>query len=162
MSLYGYRPKTKKANWTLAFPEPASAAALAPLHPKKRALPTNGSRARRAYRTGAREFADELRRAGRTCPVVAAVPELRAGFKYGHPVSSKITEVHHVYGRVGRLLNWKPGWLGVSKEGHRWVHANPEQARSLGFLGPVGTYNDYERARKDFENNYCNTNKNSI
>lgn len=56
------------------------------------------------------------------------------------------TEVHHRAGRSGRLLLWEPGWLAVSQEGHVKIHGSPSKARRLGWLLPIGCWNDYERA----------------
>ena len=44
------------------------------------------------------------------------------------------TEIHHKKGRRGKLLNYVPYWLAISRKGHEWVHANPEKAYKLGFL----------------------------
>jgi hypothetical protein len=144
MSLRGYVKKTKPANWTVAFPATRSAAAFHGEVKKKR-RPSVQHR----YRREAREFVEA--HAGKSCPVWLSVPELRSGRKYGHPISGKVTEVHHRFGRVGRLLRWQAGWLGVSKQGHRWIHEHVEKARELGFVGPVGTWNDFERARAFME-----------
>lgn len=43
-------------------------------------------------------------------------------------------QVHHKKGRVGKLLLYVPFWLAVSDKGHKWIHANPEQAYELNFL----------------------------
>ena len=43
-------------------------------------------------------------------------------------------EVHHKAGRIGKLLNYVPYWLAVSRKGHLWIHANPEEAYEKGFL----------------------------
>ncbi len=58
----------------------------------------------------------------------------------------KSEQCHHVFGRRGRLLLWEPGWKSVSAAGHAWIGANPAEARRLGLVGPVGTWNDYDRA----------------
>ena len=44
------------------------------------------------------------------------------------------TEVHHTNGREGERLNDQEYWLAVSREGHQWIHANPELAREQGWL----------------------------
>ncbi len=44
------------------------------------------------------------------------------------------TEVHHTNGREGERLNDQKYWLGVSRKGHQWIHANPELARESGWL----------------------------
>jgi len=43
-------------------------------------------------------------------------------------------EIHHKAGRKGKLLNYKPLWLAVSRKGHIWIHDNPSEAYKLGFL----------------------------
>ncbi len=58
----------------------------------------------------------------------------------------KATECHHVFGRRGRLLLWEPGWRAVSALGHAVIHRAPEAARRAGLLGPIGSWNDYEKA----------------
>jgi hypothetical protein len=51
------------------------------------------------------------------------------------PVTNKpATEIHHINGReYERLLN-QDYWLGVTRYGHAWIHANPKQAREKGWL----------------------------
>lgn len=44
------------------------------------------------------------------------------------------TEVHHKAGRKGKLLNYVPYWLAVSRKGHIWIHENPKEAYKLNFL----------------------------
>lgn len=51
------------------------------------------------------------------------------------------TEVHHKAGRKGKLLNYVPFWLAVSRKAHEWIHANPEQSYELGFLIRPSTVN---------------------
>lgn len=46
------------------------------------------------------------------------------------------TEVHHTYSGKDRdryYLDVKT-WLGVCRECHNWIHANPAQAREMGYL----------------------------
>jgi hypothetical protein len=51
------------------------------------------------------------------------------------------TERHHVRGRIGRLLNWRPGQI-PSCRGHRsWPHDHPARARSLGLLCAPALWN---------------------
>jgi hypothetical protein len=85
------------------------------------------------------------------CPVASTIPELRDGHKYGHRINRRITEVHHRFGRRGKLLLERRWFLGVSRLGHRWIHMHPEEAQKRGWIGPPGTWNDYERARKHAE-----------
>lgn len=50
------------------------------------------------------------------------------------------TEVHHSNGRTGQRLLRVWDWVAVCREHHRWIHDNPEVAKSLGAL----------KLRKDF------------
>ena len=83
------------------------------------------------YVAAARAFVAAEIEAGKTCPVFPGEP---------------LAENHHRFGKRGRLLMWKPGWLAVSSKGHYWITNNTTSARVNGFVGPVGTWNDYERA----------------
>jgi hypothetical protein len=80
---------------------------------------------------------------------VAAVPELRDGFRYGWPVSPKLNEVHHVRGRLGPLLTDRRWWMAVSKAGHRWLHQNPAEARKRGWLCEAGLWNVPDRVERN-------------
>ena len=44
------------------------------------------------------------------------------------------TEVHHTNGREYERLIDQENWLGVTNEGHKKIHANPEWARQKGYL----------------------------
>lgn len=52
------------------------------------------------------------------------------------------TDIHHRFGRRGKLCNWQPGWLAVSRKGHLYIHAHPLIARSRDWIGPVGSWNN--------------------
>jgi hypothetical protein len=97
------------------------------------------------YAREARAFVAAAAARGETCPVVAAVKELRESYRYGWPTSARLSEVHHVYGRGyggrGPLLMDKRLWMAVSKAGHRWIDANKAEARKRGWLAPAGRYN---------------------
>lgn len=45
----------------------------------------------------------------------------------------KATEVHHMKGREGALLNDTKYWLAVSREGHIRIENNPEWAKEMGY-----------------------------
>lgn len=47
--------------------------------------------------------------------------------------TGRMTEIHHAQGR-GINLNNLNTWVGVCRECHRYIHANPSKARSLGLL----------------------------
>jgi len=46
----------------------------------------------------------------------------------------KATEVHHLDGRIEEKLIDQDGWKATCRYCHRWVHANPRDARELGHL----------------------------
>ena len=46
----------------------------------------------------------------------------------------RATEVHHINGREGKRLNDQEYWIGVSREGHQWIHSFPKEARKKGWL----------------------------
>ena len=137
-----YKRKTKKALWTTvpgAFTEEV----------KQHKWLSRRSKVARAasacYGPDAADFiADEVA-AGKRCPVVALVPELRDGMKYGWPISDRIAETHHWGGRGfggrGPLLMDRRLYIGMSKQGHRWVHSHPDWARKNGFMAPAGSWN---------------------
>lgn len=49
----------------------------------------------------------------------------------------KATERHHIRGRIGRLLNWRPGWIPSCFHHRLWPHNHPTRARKLGLLAPI-------------------------
>lgn len=50
------------------------------------------------------------------------------------PITGEIaTEIHHMKGRVGKLLLDDRFWLAVSREGHRRIEENPEWAKEMGY-----------------------------
>ena len=83
------------------------------------------------YRERKADFLSE--RKAWTCPVSA--------FFGGN---KKVTEIHHLRGRAGRLLNDERFWLGVSRSGHCWIHANPDRARAMTSLCKVGEWGKQE------------------
>jgi hypothetical protein len=54
--------------------------------------------------------------------------------KYCPVNGSLATEIHHTNGRSNERLLDREFWIGVSREGHQWIHANPEEARKNGWL----------------------------
>jgi hypothetical protein len=129
--LYGYKRKTKPAPWVNA--------GMSSGQNVKRFLDYGKRQSK--YGPEAREFVQQAIARGETCPVVAAIPELRDGRKYGHPICATLNEVHHIRGRLGGLLIDKRGWLALSKIGHRWVHSNIEEARRRGWICKKGEWN---------------------
>lgn len=57
------------------------------------------------------------------------------------------TEVHHIFGREGERLNDQEYWLPVSREGHKFIHMNPEIAYEQGWL----TKDYYEQLKSNPE-----------
>jgi hypothetical protein len=156
VGLFGYIKKTRPAPWValqsskIVYKRPQRAKRVWTRKSNKSAsqtiLRTKATSLRRLrirqYREDARAFVHELQDSGAKCPVWLAIPEVRNARRYGWAVSGKITECHHKFGRLGPLLNWKPGWLGVSKLGHRWIHQNIARARLHGWIAERGDWNN--------------------
>lgn len=68
------------------------------------------------------------------------------GLRQNPPEYIRSEQIHHKFGRIGRLLNYQPGWLAVSAKGHDWINRNPAAARGLGLLCQLGQYNSYDAA----------------
>jgi hypothetical protein len=138
------KPK-KKALWLTAFPEQAVKTMTKPEKLKRlRKAVRLVSKRRQAvtaeYREKARAFVAAAIARGETCPVVAAIEDLRESVRYGWPCCNRLNEVHHTRGRAGSLLLDERFWLALSKQGHRWVHENPEEARAHGWICEPGDW----------------------
>lgn len=48
--------------------------------------------------------------------------------------TSKSTEIHHAAYRTGENFLGVDTWFATCRACHQWVHANPKEARELGFL----------------------------
>lgn len=150
MSLPGYKPKHKPALWLQLPSERLARQWTAEAKPPKRKYIR--PRAKRHAKTDA-EYTREARAfvqaeidSGKSCPVVAVIEDLRNGRKYGHPISDKLKANHHIFGRQGRLKNWKPGWMAVSTQGHRWIHSNIKEAQKHRWYAPPGLWNNEKLA----------------
>lgn len=55
-----------------------------------------------------------------------------------------VIDLHHVRGRVGKLLRAQHFWMPLCRQCHNWVHENPTPAREQGFLAELGDWNRYE------------------
>lgn len=53
----------------------------------------------------------------------------------------KATERHHLRGRIGRLLNWRPGQIPCCLHHRTWPHDHPARARKLGLLCAAPDWN---------------------
>lgn len=51
------------------------------------------------------------------------------------------TERHHLRGRIGRLLNWRPGQIPSCRNHRTWPHDHPARARALNLLCPAPQWN---------------------
>ena len=50
------------------------------------------------------------------------------------PITGKpTTDIHHMKGRIGKLLNDTTYWIALSREGHRYVEDNPKWAKENGY-----------------------------
>lgn len=167
MSLYGYKKKGKPALY-LQLPSERAAkkwadegAAERKAERKQNKLETKRSRIRqRAERHKSEDSIynkentasiKQAQKEERICPVyqqmaLGKLPENVVKYLSRYGASSKTTQTHHVFGRVGKLLNWKPGHLLVSKRGHRIIHMFPNLSAKFGWLVPGVPWNDYERA----------------
>lgn len=107
---------------------------IAPISKKRQATS-------KEYREKAAAFVKAAIGNGQICEVVMTIPELRDGMKYGHRISANLNEVHHKRGRRGSLLTDERFWMPVSKQGHRFIHEHPDEARKHGWLCEVGQWN---------------------
>jgi hypothetical protein len=133
------RPKSapRRALWHTAFPEKVD-----------KRVEQETAADRTLYRKESKADVDAARKRGETCPVLAAFdqlpPEMQAALIVpwtGNRRSNRLEEVHHSHGRRGRLLNYKPWWIFMSRFGHRVVHMFPKVARRFGWLCDPGQWN---------------------
>jgi hypothetical protein len=82
---------------------------------------------------------------------IAKHPWCAWGLKQNPPRKIPSTQIHHRWGRIGRLLNYVPGWVAVSAEGHDDINRYPDRARGLGLLCQKGQYNSYDAAVRSCE-----------
>lgn len=140
MALRGYVPKGKKAIWQQAFPSQV-AATVAPVAKRIRSVSKSKASEHRLYVAEARAFVAAAVARGETCRVVEEIAMLRDGHRYGHPISAKLSEVHHTRGRLAGLLREQRFWIPVSKQGHRFIHSNIEYSRKRGWICAAGDWN---------------------
>lgn len=152
MSLRGYKPKYKKALHTqLPYYQKKEAERIkrntetVNRKERKKSDPTTS---KYRYKILARAFVSEAISANLRCPVFAVFDELpEEAQKFltqpwdGKRRSSRLSEVHHMHGRLGALLNYQPWWMAVSKWGHRLIHAFPKLAIQFGWMCDLGEWN---------------------
>lgn len=59
-----------------------------------------------------------------------------------------VLDIHHAYGRIGRLLCDTRGFRALCRECHDDVSNYPELARAAGMLCPYGHWNSWEALDK--------------
>jgi len=64
----------------------------------------------------------------------------------GRSVHPQERDLHHFYGRTGRLLTWEPGFRMVHRHCHQVIHDNPRWAAAIGLLSPPALWNNYRAA----------------
>ena len=145
----GYIKKTKPALWrSLPSVRRQERAQAKRLDERKRTQPAANQTPRKHIRKQTTKLARD--RAQYRKEVKAWLAE---GHQYctAHLVTTgrlvKAIQCHHRFGRRGKLLLWKPGWLPVSQEGHDWINSHPKEAQELKLIGPKGTWNDFKRAQ---------------
>ena len=150
MSLRGYKPKWKKALWTKMRNAP------------KTVVEKRAKRCRRVSKSLSKRKIEYYRERNAWLLMLdnhlckACLPIVMHKAKLGeisHPVFGPVkipywlmtpkaaTECHHTHGRVGKLLLFKPWWIAVCSDCHKWIHSNPERARELGLLCAIGEWN---------------------
>lgn len=74
----------------------------------------------------------------------------RVAFLRSYPVcpvtGDPATEIHHSARRVGKWLNLKRYWIGVSRQAHEWIEANGDEAEKIGLMvrySPSHTYDQH-------------------
>lgn len=147
MNNFKNKQPRKQALWLTAFPKQAIKTPFRPDKVKrqpKRIRPMSKKRqvTSKEYREKARAFVAAAIARGETCPVVAAIEDLRESIRYGHPCCNRLNEIHHTRGRAGSLLLDERFWLAVSENGHRFIHENMDLAREYGWLCEKGLWNN--------------------
>jgi len=51
-----------------------------------------------------------------------------------HDCTFYSSQVHHIKGRKGPLLNDTRFWMAACQNGHTWIHDHPNEARKKGLL----------------------------
>lgn len=116
--------KKPKAIWLKTFPEQAQK--LRPENGEKRKTGNRRAGERRQYIREKKKF-------------ISANPKCAVNSKHS------AIQIHHKFGRRGRLLRWQPGWVQVCQNCHSWIHAHILEARVLGLMCEAGNWNN-ERA----------------
>jgi hypothetical protein len=159
MSLRGYKPKTRKAPWTSAFPEQCESAnrtganSKPSVHGGKRRPTTPLTAA--TSRSGSTP-PKKLRAVSRRRVKTNTAYRLKArAFLAMHPVCGVCgertsAEVHHTRGRAGTLLLDERFWMPVDHECHRKIHDHMDDARRAVWTRPDGTTLPMIAARGDW------------
>lgn len=106
--------------------------------PRKGLRQVSARRKRELKEYSERREAFLARPENRWCPVwavlVAAISSSEGRRVTRKLLQERTTDVHHMAGRYGKLLNDERHWMAVSRIGHKWIHDNPNEARKLGWL----------------------------
>lgn len=72
--------------------------------------------------------------------------KLRKAFLIAHPICQACedrpsVEIHHLRGRIGRLLNMTEFWMALDSQCHAWIGDHKAKARELGWLSSARDFN---------------------
>ena len=113
-----YQRKTRPAPWTLCWRPAAPERRVARVRP----VSVRRGEQLRLYAKAKRELLDRFP----TCECCAR---------------RKASDVHHIRGRAGRLLNERRWWMLVCRRCHDWIHGHVAEARERGWLCERGKWN---------------------
>ena len=135
MSLYGYKPKTKKAPWFIATqkskPSPNSAASRQSKSSRRRSISASS-------KFFVRQRKPIARRSNKMAARIQAYNRQRLVFLEKYPIcecckSKAAVQVHHRKGR-GKYLLDESTWTAICAACHTFVHAHPTWAYLNGLL----------------------------
>lgn len=64
----------------------------------------------------------------------------------------KATNTHHIYGRVGRLLLWEPGWMACCDFCHPdWIHGLGVALAIKNHIMAGSSFNSFAKAQADYK-----------
>lgn len=69
-------------------------------------------------------------------------------FSCGGFVHLEDRELHHFYGRVGRLLDWLPGFTMVCRVCHDTIHNFPGLAHDMKLIADGHAWNNFSEAER--------------
>ena len=158
MSLYGYKPTTKPALWTLnkVGTNPCVAAEKpAKLNPELKAAgitrctinSVTAKKPRKTVNHVSKVRSAQLREYSRMVKAWKALPENRM-CSYTGGCDKPTTDCHHSRGKIGALLTDARWWKPPCRMHHDWVGSHPVEARALGLIAPSGQWNTSPEQRQ--------------